>query len=193
MPLSPRGPWHVSVTERPIELPPDASREQRHDRTSASQASSISQAASNRASEALARGSETDGTRFGSGKASAEGTPNRHRSPHRRLAFVSRTPSTEVRPPQLAASGQSQLSLILTQIKRRPGRSSTIAQWSGSIGHLHCPLPPRSPLRSARSASCCSRCEARVPIAFHEQSKGRSAGCPPSAQAQSAVASISKS
>jgi hypothetical protein len=93
---SPRGPWHVSVTERPIELPPNFSREQRHGRTASFQTSSILQATSNRASEALARGSETDGTRFGSRNATAEGAPNRDRSPHRRMAFVAGTEATSV-------------------------------------------------------------------------------------------------
>jgi hypothetical protein len=39
-------------------------------------------------------------------------------------------------------------------------RSLILAQWSGSIGHMHCPLPPRWPWRSALSAFCFSRCEA---------------------------------
>jgi hypothetical protein len=42
----------------------------------------------------------------------------------------------------------------------RSTRSLILAQWSGSIGRMHCPLPPRWPWRSARSAFCFSRCEA---------------------------------
>ena len=67
----------------------------------------------------------------------------------------------KVRPRQLAASAQSQLSLILTQIKATAGSGSTIAQWSGSIGRMHSPLPLRWPWQLAQYTSYCSRCISR--------------------------------
>jgi hypothetical protein len=46
----------------------------------------------------------------------------------------------------------------LIQINAGPRTRSTINPWRGPTGRLHCPLPRRWPGRSARSASCCSRC-----------------------------------